>query len=304
MFKLIECVMNISEGRDQGFLNKISLIIESCADAYLLSCSSDSDHNRSVFTFAGTPDGILKASRRACKEAYSSLDIKLHRGVHPRIGVVDVVPFVPLKNTTLAECSELAHKLGKSIGSEFSVPVYMYGKAATVPERSNLAHIRKGELPGLTKRIHSEPPDYGPSILHPSAGAVAVGSRNILIAYNIDLDSRDLSAARKIARSIRESNGGLASVKALGLHLESRDIVQVSMNLTDYRVTSIFQVFSRVLQLAGEAGIEIKQSEIIGHLPRAALDENSVKDLKLRAFVPEETYIEDCLERLINEGQQ
>ena len=296
--------MNISEGRDQEFLRKMSLLIGSCADVYLLSCSSDEDHNRSVFTFAGAPGGICEASWVACKEAFSSLDIRFHSGVHPRIGVVDVVPFVPLQNTTLEECTESAHKLGKKIGSEFSVPVYMYGKAATVPERSDLSCIRRGELPGLEKRIHSEPPDYGPSRIHPSAGAAAVGSRNILIAYNIDLDSRDLSAARRIARAIRERDGGMPCVKALGLYLESRDCVQVSMNLTDYRVTSISQVFSSVLQLAGDKGIKVRQSEIIGHLPRAALEEKIADSLQIRSFVPKETYIEDCLERLINEGQK
>ncbi len=294
--------MNISEGRDQGFLEKISGMIKTCPDVCLLSCSSDIDHNRSVFTFAGSPGGILEASWIVCKETYSSLDIRLHSGVHPRIGVVDVVPFIPLKNSTLEECSESAHMLGKRIGSELLIPVYMYGKAASNPERSDLAYLRKGELPGLEKKIRSEPPDYGPSRIHPTAGATAVGARDILIAYNIDLDSRDISVARRIARAIREKDGGMPCVKALGLYLKSRDCVQVSMNLTDYRVTSVSQVFSRVLQLSAQEGIEVIESEIIGHLPRAALDENSSDSLRIKSFKPEKVYIEDNLERQTDEG--
>ena len=225
------------------------------------------------YTFAGPPEKIVESAWSACGKTFSTLDIRLHRGIHPRIGVVDVIPFVPLQNATMDICTQSAHELGKRIGSEFSVPVYMYGNAASVPERSDLSHIRKGELAGLEVRIRSDPPDYGPTVIHPSAGAAAVGSRDILIAYNIDLASRDLAAARRIAGSARERDGGLPCVKALGLYLESRDCVQVSMNLTDYRVTSITMAFDRVSDLAAREGIEVLRSEIIGHLPRAALDE-------------------------------
>lgn len=301
MDKIVECVMNISEGRDLFFLERMSRIIESCPGAYLLSCSSDRDHNRSVFSFAGSPEGVLAGSWEACREAVSSLDIRVHKGVHPRIGVVDVVPFVPLLNSGLAECGRLAHELGKRMGTELLVPVFMYGEAALKPENANLADIRKGGLPGLQARISDHPPDYGPSAVHSSAGAVAIGSRDVLIAYNIDLASEDLSAAREIARLVRERDGGLPAVRALGLYLESKKCVQVSMNLTNYRNTSLVRVFEKVLQLAERRGIAVAGSEIIGHLPRAALEENAAAYLKIRDFDPSEVFIEDCLEKRIHE---
>ncbi len=290
--------MNISEGRDQEFLKKISLVIGACEDVNLLSCSSDIDHNRSVFTFVGSPRGILEASWLACKEAVAALDIRTHRGVHPRIGVVDVIPLVPLKNISMEECSSASHSLGNKIGSELKMPVFMYGEAAQYPERINLANIRKGGLPGLVERMKILGADYGPSRTHPTGGAVAVGSRDILVAFNIDLGSHDLAAAKRIASSIRESNGGLPCVKALGLFLESRNCVQVSMNLTDYRKTPVSVVFEAVRELAEKEGIEVRQSEIIGHLPRAALNEHNAVSMKIAGFEPEKVYIEDCLERL------
>lgn len=304
MHTLIECVMNISEGRDRKFLENLSMVISSSPEIFLLGCSSDPDHNRSVLTFAGPPGNIVEAAWSACGKTFSFLDIRSHKGIHPRIGVVDVVPFVPLRDATMDICTQSAHELGKRIGSECSVPVYMYGKASSIPERSDLSYIRKGELAGLEERIRSDPPDYGPSKIHPSAGATAIGSRDILIAFNIDLDCRDFSAARRIARLIREKEGGLPSVKALGLYLESRDCVQVSMNLTDYRVTSMTQVFDQVSNLAAKEGIEVLRSEIIGHLPRAALDEDSVDSLKISTFDPGQVYIEDNLERQINERRK
>lgn len=291
--------MNISEGRNQPLLEKFSKgIKESSPEIHLFSCSSDKDHNRSVFTFAGSPQGVLEASWQACKATVSALDIRLHQGVHPRIGVVDVIPFVPLRNTSMEECSDIARQLGNRVGLDLNIPVFMYGKAAASPERSNLAWIRRGGLPGLAERMLTHPADFGPREVHPSAGATAIGSREILIAFNIDLDSRNLEAARKIAASIRESSGGLPQVKALGLFLESRDRVQVSMNLVDYRITSVARAFNEVEALARAAGINIIQSEIIGHLPREALDESEASRMKIRDFDPEKIYIEDNLEKL------
>lgn len=303
MAEVIECVINISEGRDPEFLDTLSAVLRECPESYLLSCSSDRDHNRSVLTLAGSPCGVVEAAWIACREAVSSLDIRRHHGVHPRIGVVDVVPFVPVRETDMESCIKSARKLGARIGAGLGVPVYLYGRAASDPDRADLARIRKGELSGLAGRILRDQPDFGPPRIHPSAGASAVGARDILIAYNIDLDSRDLVLARKIARAVRESGGGIPTVKALGLFLESRGRVQVSMNLTDYRVAPIRQVFTRVQELARAENTDIAQSEIIGHLPRAALDERDCGFLRLRDFDPGETYIEDCLEKRIN-GKQ
>ncbi len=292
--------MNISEGRNHPLLEKISEgIKESSREIHLFSCSSDKDHNRSVFTFAGSPRGVLETSWQACVEAVSLLDIRQHQGVHPRIGVVDVIPFVPLLNTSMAECSDIAHQLGNRVGMDLEIPVFMYGNAAASPDRSNLAWIRRGGLPGLAERMLTHPADYGPREVHPSAGAAAIGSRKILIAFNIDLDSRNLEAARKIAASVRESSGGLPQVKALGLFLESRGHVQVSMNLADYRITSVARVFNEVEKLARAEGIKIIESEIIGHLPREALDEGEAYRMKIKGFDPGKTYIEDNLEKLI-----
>lgn len=300
----IECVMNISEGRDLSFLSGLSEIIKEIPGSFLLSCSSDQDHHRSVFTFAGDAEAVLQAAWEACRESASKLDIRRHVGAHPRIGVIDVVPFVPLRNAGLAECARLAHLLGNKIGADLKIPVFMYGAAARIPERENLAEIRRGGLEGAAGRIREIPPDYGPARLHPTAGASVVGARKILIAFNIELASENLEAARDIARRIRESSGGLPCVKALGLFLESKNRVQVSMNLTDFRRTSVMDVFETVSALAGEKNIEIVQSEIIGHLPREALDEEDAGYLRLVDFEPSEIYIEDCLERRINESRQ
>jgi len=293
--------MNISEGRDNSFLFELSRIIGSVPDCFLLSCSSDPDHHRSVFTFAGDPEAVSRAAWEACRESASRLDIRSHQGAHPRIGVVDVVPFVPLNNGGLDECTRRAHRLGKRIGAELEIPVFMYGAAARIPERESLAELRRGGLKGAAARIRKLPPDYGPARLHPSAGAASVGARGYLIAYNINLASSDLEAARDIARRIRESNGGLPCVKALGLLLKSRNQAQVSMNLTDFHRTSIRTAFDTVAAMAGEKQISIAESEIVGHVPRKALDEEDVEHLRLEDFEPSETYIEDCLEKRINE---
>jgi len=290
--------MNISEGRDLAVLEQIASAVTSVPGTRLLSYSNDRDHNRSVFTFAGSPENVLGSSWITCRKAVKLLDIRIHQGIHPRIGVVDVVPFVPLNDASIEECSEISHRLGRRVGLELEIPVFMYGEAALSPERSNLANIRRGGLAGLETRIKDQPADYGPAHIHPSAGAMAVGSRDILIAFNIDLESHDLSAAKRIAAAIRESSGGLPRVKALGLFLESRDCVQVSMNLTDYRITSVAEVFDKVRHLAKSEGIGIRQSEIIGHLPRAALLEADALPMKITGFNPEMVYIEDRLKNL------
>lgn len=295
MNKIIECVMNVSEGRDLPLLEKLATAAGCIPGTRLLSCTSDLDHNRSVFTIIGSPENVLESSWNTCREAVRLLDIRNHQGVHPRIGVVDVVPFVPLEGASMEECTATAQRLGRRIGLELGIPVFLYGEAAVSPENVNLANIRRGALTGLAERMKKRPADYGPPEIHPSAGAMAVGSRDILIAFNMDLESRDLAAARRIAAGVRESGGGLPSVKALGLLLESRDCVQVSMNLTDYRIASVMKAFETVTRLAGAEGIQVRQSEIIGHIPRAALSEKDALTIKLKNFDPGRIYLEDLM---------
>lgn len=299
MEKIVECVINISEGRDNTVLRQLAAVAGSHPEAFLLNLSSDPDHNRAVFTIAGSPQGVLEASWECSRKALSILDIRLHQGIHPRIGIVDVVPFVPLLNTSMEECSELARVLGRRLGSRLHVPVFLYGHAARAPERIELSSIRRGGTAGAAARMKTHPPDFGPSRLHLTAGASAVGAREILIAFNIDLAGRSLDTAAEIAGLTRESSGGLPSVKALGLYLRERDCTQVSMNLTDYRRTSIIQVFEHVARLADRHGIQVAGSEVIGLIPRDSLAESDAGLIKIRNFIPSDIYIEDCLAKAL-----
>ncbi|UCF36725.1 MAG: glutamate formimidoyltransferase [Acidobacteriota bacterium] len=274
---LIECVMNVSEGRAAETLEAIADSIESVAGASLLSFPADVDHNRAVFTFVGSAGAIYQAALAAFETAIQRIDMNLHRGIHPRIGAVDVVPFVPLGSTTMEECVSLADRFGQEASARYGVPVYLYQESARHPSRRELSTIRKGQFEGLRKLITSDPdrrPDFGPPTLHPTAGASAVGARKILVAYNVALETEDQEPARRIAAQIRESNGGLPGVKALGLFLESRKRAQVSMNLVDYRTTSLKTVFDRVLKEARELDVSVHSSEIIGHAPADSLPPN------------------------------
>lgn len=272
--KLIECVPNFSEGRDPAVIFAIERAIESVRDIALLSGDSDPDHNRSVFTFAGPPDAVAEAALRGISAAVGRIDLRRHTGVHPRIGAADVVPFVPLADATLEDCREIAHHTGRKVWESLGVPVYFYEAAASEPERVPLENVRRGgfESPRLV-------PDIGGSALHPTAGACVIGARKLLIAYNINLNSTDIAIARAIARKIRASSGGLPSVKAMGVSLASRSLVQVSMNLTDFEVTSPRQVYDLVQQEAAEYGVSIESTEIVGMIPRAAVDEIALPNL-------------------------
>jgi len=272
--KLIECVPNFSEGRDPAVIFAIERAIESVRDIALLSGDSDPDHNRSVFTFAGPPDAVAEAALRGISAAVGRIDLRRHTGVHPRIGAADVVPFVPLADATLEDCREIAHHTGRKVCESLGVPVYFYEAAASEPERVPLENVRRGgfESPRLV-------PDIGGSALHPTAGACVIGARKLLIAYNINLNSTDIAIARAIARKIRASSGGLPSVKAMGVSLASRSLVQVSMNLTDFEVTSPRQVYDLVQQEAAEYGVSIESTEIVGMIPRAAVDEIALPNL-------------------------
>ncbi|MGH2408589.1 MAG: glutamate formimidoyltransferase [Candidatus Limnocylindrales bacterium] len=273
MAKLVECVPNFSEGRRVEVIDALAAAVESVPGVELLDRTSDVDHNRSVLTLAGQADAVVVAMEHAVAVALQRIDLRRHEGQHPRIGAVDVIPFVPLGDSTMDDCVELARAFGARIADRFDLPVYLYAKAATRSDRVVLADVRRPQFEGLRELI-GEPlhmPDFGPARLHPSGGAVAVGARPFLIAYNINLASADLELAKRIARRVRESSGGLPRVQALGLYLDESACAQVSMNLLDYTVTPMWAVWEAVGEMAAEEGIELRESELIGLAPVAAL---------------------------------
>ncbi len=269
---MIECVPNFSAGRDRGVVEALEAAIASVEGVTVLDRTADVDHDRCVITFAGAPVAVQEAAVRAVELAVALIDLTQQHGVHPRVGAADVIPFVPLSGSTLEDCIEVAHATGLEIWRRAGVPVYFYEAAALSPQRTNLADVRQGGFEALREQTGARPPDIGGPQLHPTAGATIVGARKFLVAYNINLASNDLALAKRIARKIRTSSGGFPAVKALGLALESRNIVQVSMNLTDYEQTGIDQVYAAV---AAEA--EVLGSELIGLIPRAALPQSNVR---------------------------
>jgi len=284
---LVECVPNFSEGRDPAKIDAIVEAIRS-AGAAVLDRSSDSDHHRSVVTFAASAEIVGEAAFRAVRQAVASLDLRSHSGVHPRIGAADVVPFVPVRGVTMEDCARLARQTGHRIWKELGVPVYLYEEAALRPESRNLADIRRGDVPE---------PDYGGPAHHPSAGAVVVGARKFLIAFNVNLQTSDVAIARRIARQVRFSSGGLPHVKAIGVLLASRNLAQVSMNLTDFERTPIHAAFEAVRAQAARFGVAIAGSELIGLIPRQALEMTARFYLGLENFSPAsvlENRLEEC----------
>jgi glutamate formiminotransferase / 5-formyltetrahydrofolate cyclo-ligase len=272
---LVECVPNFSEGRRKSVVDALARAVRSQPGVALLDRTSDPDHNRSVLTFAGPDTEVLAAMEDAVATAVERIDMRKHAGQHPRIGAVDVVPFVPLGDTTIEQCIELAHTFGATVAARFDIPVYLYARAATRSERVVLADIRKPQFEGLGAVMGAPgwQPDYGPARLHRSAGAMAVGARPFLIAYNINLESPDLELAKRIAHRIRERSGGLPRVQALGLFLEELGVAQVSMNLLDFSVTPIWQVWEVVEELARSQGVALRESELIGLVPQQALED-------------------------------
>ncbi len=273
MAKLVESVPNFSEGRRTAAVDKLANAVESVPGAFLLDRTSDASHNRSVLTLAGEIAPVLEALERAVAVAVAEIDMERHTGEHPRIGAVDVVPFVPLAGTSMADCIELARTFGSRIADRFDLPVYLYGEAAASPSRRKLADVRRGQYEGLKTQIAEgdRRPDFGPARMHPSAGAVAVGARPFLIAYNINLDSPDTGLAKRIARRIRESGGGLPAVQANGFWIEELGRAQVSMNLLDYKTTPIWRVWEAVRAEAAGHGAHLAESELIGLAPLEAL---------------------------------
>lgn len=284
--KIIECVPNFSEGRDRKKVQALVDAVTAAKEVKLLDFCMDEDHHRSVLTFIGSPGAVKDACLAACRKAIEIIDMCEHSGVHPRIGAVDVVPFIPLGDAEMSDAVRIAHDFGHEFSQQSQVPVYFYGEAALAPWKKELSHIRKGGYEALRERFQ-EPkwrPDAGPHLFNECAGATAVGARFPLIAFNINLKSDNLQLAQDIARMIRHSSGGLPHVKAIGIFLKSRRLAQVSMNLTDYRITSIRTVFDRVREEAGRCGADILESELIGLIPKAALANITADDLKLRGF--------------------
>ena len=272
MSRLIECVPNFSEGRDPLVIASLAGSIRQTSGVRLLDHSADADHHRSVFTFAGTPEGVAAAALAAAGVAVERIDLNRHSGVHPRIGAVDVVPFVPLSGSVMAECVELSRHFAEMLWERWRVPGFLYEQAAVHADRRGLEQVRRMASAGAA-------PDIGEG-RHPTAGACAVGAREFLIAWNIWLETRDLGLAKRIAQAVRFSSGGFPGVKALGLPLSSLGIVQVSINSTDFRATPLHAVFKRVESLAHEAGVEVRGSELVGMLPKAAIDLSAGLDLQ------------------------
>lgn len=288
MTTLIECIPNFSEARRPEVIDQIVAAIKSVEGARLLDCSSDMDHNRTVVTFAGPPFAVEEAAFRAVKTAAELIDMNNHQGEHPRIGATDVVPFVPLSDATMDECIAMARRLGERVGSELNIPVYLYEAAAARPERVNLENIRKGQYEGLQTEIESDPeraPDYGPAKLG-TAGATVIGARNPLIAFNVYLTTSDVDIAKKIARAIRQSSGGMRYVKGLGLLVEGR--AQVSMNLTNFRETPVARVVEMIRREAQRYGVGIHHSELVGLIPQDALTDAAVWYMQLDQFDKEQ----------------
>lgn len=277
---------NFSEGRDATIVARIAEAIAAVPGVAILNQTSDRDHNRSVFTFAGAPDAVAEAAFRAIERAVSLIDLTGHAGVHPRVGAADVVPLVPVSGVSLEFCAQLAAQLGERVWRELRVPIYLYEAAARRPDRVNLADIRRGRFEKLREEVRHNParmPDIGETALHPTAGACVIGARRFLIAFNVNLTTPDVEIARKIARKIRASSGGLPAVKALGLYLKSRGQAQVSTNLTNFELTPLCAIVEAVRAEAERYGVGIQSTELIGLIPRKALETAGGCELNITA---------------------
>ena len=279
---LIECVPNISEGRNRETIDAVARAVEA-AGGRMLDLHMDADHHRSVLTFVGDPEVLADAALGMVREAVDRIDLRGQHGVHPRVGAVDVIPFVPLRDATMADAVVLAQRAGRSIADRLGIPVFLYEEAASSTHRRNLATIRRGQFERLGAKL-AQPdwaPDFGPSRPHPTAGLTVVGARTFLVAFNVVLDTEDLSIAQRIAATIREADGGLAGVKALGLPLASCGAVQVSMNLTRPDATDVPEAYSAVARHAADLGVAVRGSEIVGLVPRAAVHGATTESLRL-----------------------
>ncbi|HEY1435006.1 MAG TPA: glutamate formimidoyltransferase [Thermoanaerobaculia bacterium] len=290
MRTIIECVPNVSEGRDQASIEAMAAAVRTAPGVRLLDVSSDSAHNRSVLTFVGDGPALRAGVVALFREALARIDLRTHQGEHPRMGAVDVVPFIPVRGSSVEECVALSRDVGAAIAGEFGVPVYLYEDSASADHRRNLAEVRKGQFEGFAEKMKEArwAPDFGPAAPHPSAGAVAVGARQFLIAYNVNLATKDLAIADRIARAIRHLSGGFRYVKAMGVELADRGIVQVSINMTNFRKTPLHRVFECVRSEAERHGVAIVGSEIVGLAPADALYAAAEHYLRLEGFSAEQ----------------
>ncbi len=287
MDRIVECVPNFSEGRNVETIDALSAAIESVPGVVLLDRGSDPDHNRSVLTFVGSPEGVAEAAFVAAREALHRIDLTTHRGEHPRVGATDVIPFVPIRGVTMEDCVHLARIVGRRLAEELHIPVFLYEHAAKTPYRTRVEDIRRGGLEELAERMRMNPewsPDFGDAKLHRTAGATIVGARRPLIAYNVNLNSTSLDIAKTISHAVRASNGGLPSVKAVGIGLKSRGLVQVSMNLTNFEETPVHEAFEAVKSEAAKRNVSVHSSEVIGLIPEAAVAQVAGHYLQLENF--------------------
>jgi len=286
MNKIIETVPNFSEGRDETIINQIADCFKNVAEVKLLDVKPDKDHNRTVVTAIGESEPLKDCIYKAFEIAVNKIDLTKHKGEHPRMGAVDVVPFIPVRNATMVECIEMAKEVARTVSEKHKLPIFLYEAAASSPDRQNLANIRKGEFEGMIEKIKDPKwkPDFGPAAVHPTAGATVIGAREYLIAFNINLATNDIKIADRIARAIRGSSGGFVNVKAMGVELSGRGIVQVSMNMVNYKKTPLFRVFESVRMEAARYGVNVVGSEIIGMAPMEALVQCADYFLRIEGF--------------------
>lgn len=290
MSKIVECIPNFSEGRDSLIIDKIIDTLRGKEGIKLLDYSSDKDHNRTVVTFVGSPEKIYEGILGMADKVYRYIDMRTHNGEHPRMGALDVVPFVPVSDVTMEECIELSNRVAKEIGEKYNVPVYLYEDAATKENRRNLAVVRKGQYEGFFEKIKDLDwkPDYGPTEMNAKLGCSAIGARVPLVAFNVNLDTNNIEIAQNIAKVVRHIGGGLRYVKAMGVELKERNIVQVSMNLVNYEKTAIYRAFEMVKMEAKRYGVNVVGSEVVGLVPMAALIGCAEYYLKIENFSQEQ----------------
>jgi glutamate formiminotransferase len=288
--RILECVPNFSEGRDVEKIEKIVEPFRGKDDVKLLDYQNDEDHNRSVVTVVGSPQPLKKAVMEAVGVAIDVIDMRKHKGQHPRMGAVDVVPFIPLKNVDMKEAVSISKSVAKEVSQKYNLPVFLYEESASRSQRRNLATIRKGQFEGMTEKLKDSTwqPDYGPAVIHPTAGVTAIGARMPLVAYNVNLDTKQLDIADAIAKKVRHISGGLKYCKGIGIELKDRGIVQVSMNMTDYTRTALYQVFELIRIEARRYGVNVVGSEIVGLVPMAALIDTAAYYLGLEEFTMEQ----------------
>jgi glutamate formiminotransferase / 5-formyltetrahydrofolate cyclo-ligase len=286
MSKLIECIPNFSEGQNEDVLKELEICAKSTAGVILLDHSADASHNRSVFTLVGEPEAIEEASFKLAQKAVELIDLTKHKGAHPRMGAIDVLPFVPIKDVTMQECIDISKRVAKRINQELDIPIFLYEESATLEIRKNLATVRKGQFEGMSEKLKLEEwfPDYGKREIHPTAGVIAIGARMPLVAFNVNLNTSDVNIANNIAKIIRGSSGGLKYCKGMGVLLEDRNIAQVSMNMVNYEGTPLYRVFELIKIEAKRYGVSIIGSEIIGLAPAKALIDCAEYYLQIEEF--------------------